>query len=246
MHPREVSRDFPAASKARQRKSRTGNPTPARQKHRRVEQCLDQHGPHIRRMQVLLYAGQLEAMRRSQREQDFVVRRGSLQLEIELAAKALAQREPPGPVDAAAKWRMDDELHATGFVKETFEDQGVLRRQTAQGRMARGKIFNEFLRGRLGQTNFPAKPVQGAHPGAIAQQQRGNLRSQPGDRLRQLIRASRRFAKPEWNGGRRAMRIGDADGAALDAQDTIGLIDCRVERYPRPCFRRQNPRAHCR
>ena len=40
-------------------------------------------------------------MRRGEREQNIIVRRGRLQLEIELAAKALAQREAKGPVDAA-------------------------------------------------------------------------------------------------------------------------------------------------
>ena len=44
---------------------------------------------------------------------------------------------------------MNDKLHAAGFVKETLEDQSLLRRQTAQGRMACGEIFNEFLGGRF-------------------------------------------------------------------------------------------------
>ena len=117
-------------------------------------------------------------MRGGQREQDIVVGRGGLQLEIELAAKALAQRKPPGPVDPASIGRMNDELHAAGFVKKTLKDQRVLRRQTTQGRMTRGKIFDEFCRGKLCQTGFFAKPLHCAIPCPIARQQRCDLRPQ--------------------------------------------------------------------
>ena len=51
-------------------------------------------------------------MLRSEREQDGVFRRGGLQLEIELTAEALAQRQPPRLVDPASERRVDDELHA--------------------------------------------------------------------------------------------------------------------------------------
>ena len=109
VHPREVSRNFSAASKARQCQRDAGDPAPAGQKHRRIEQCLGQHGAYVRRMKITLHVGKLETMRRGQREQDIVVGRGGLQLEIELAAKALAQRKPPGPVDPASIGRMNDE-----------------------------------------------------------------------------------------------------------------------------------------
>ena len=51
---------------------------------------------------------------------DAVVRGGGLQLEIEGAAEALAQRQAPGAVDARAEGRVEDELHAAGFVEEAL------------------------------------------------------------------------------------------------------------------------------
>ena len=44
-----------------------------------------------------------EAVRGRQRQDDRVLGRGRLQLEIELAAEALAQRQAPGAIDAAAE-----------------------------------------------------------------------------------------------------------------------------------------------
>ena len=48
---------------------------------------------------------------------------GRLQLKIKLAAKALAERQTPGAIEAAAKGRMQHELHAATIVKEALEDQ---------------------------------------------------------------------------------------------------------------------------
>src|SRR5258708_32230803 len=40
--------------------------------------------------------------------------------------------------------------------------------------------------------------------------------TQIADGARELVASGRRFAKPEWNGRRRAFRVGDADDAAPD------------------------------
>ena len=76
-------------------------------------------------------------MRGGQRQHDIVFSRRSLQLEIELAAEALAQREPPGPVDAAAIGRVDHELHAARLIEEALEDERIVRRQAAESGDAR-------------------------------------------------------------------------------------------------------------
>ena len=68
----------------------------------------------------------------AQRDDDAVVGGGGLQFEIERAAEALAQRQSPGAIDARSERRMDDELHAAGFVEEALGDDGRLRRQRAQ------------------------------------------------------------------------------------------------------------------
>ncbi len=51
-------------------------------------------------------------MRLAQRQHDGVVGRRRLQLEVELRAEPLAQRQTPGAVETAAERRMDDQLHA--------------------------------------------------------------------------------------------------------------------------------------
>src|SRR6201999_2673437 len=100
---------------------------PARVEHRRVEHRLDQHLPDAVGMEIARDLRQIETMGGGQRQDDIVLGRRRLKLEIELAAEALAQGEAPGPVDAAAEGRMDDELHAARLVEETFEDDRVLR-----------------------------------------------------------------------------------------------------------------------
>ena len=47
-----------------------------------------------------------------------------------------------------------------------------------------------------------------------------NRRSQIGDSARQLPRAARRFAAPEWNRGRRALGVFDAHAAGFDPADS--------------------------
>ena len=136
-HARELRRHLPAAAEARQRQRHACDPAPARDEHRRIEQRLDQHRPHRGGMQVARHLAQLEAVRRGEREHDVVLGRRGLQLEVELAAEALAQRQPPGAVEAAAVGRMDHQLHAAGFVEEALEHDRVLGRQAAERRMRR-------------------------------------------------------------------------------------------------------------
>ena len=68
-----------------------------------------------------------------------VLGRRRLQLEVELAAEALAQRQSPGAVDAAAERRMDHQLHAAGFVEEALEHDRVLGRQAPSAAVAGGR-----------------------------------------------------------------------------------------------------------
>src|SRR6516162_11581061 len=111
IHPRELWRHSLAAAEAWQRQRDAGDPTPTRDEHRGVEQCLDQNRPDAGRMQIVPYLIEIEAVRLGQRQYDIVLSCRGLQLEIELAANSLAQSEPPGTVDAAAVGRVDDELH---------------------------------------------------------------------------------------------------------------------------------------
>ena len=123
---------------------------------------------HARRMQVARDLGELEAVRGGQRQHDVVLGRRRLQLEVELAAEALAQRQAPGAVDAAAVGRMDDELHAAGLVEEALEHDRVLRRQAAERGVRRGEIFDQLLGGRLGDAELVDQPAHAPFAGRIA------------------------------------------------------------------------------
>ena len=89
-----------AAVHAAHRQGCGGVPAPAGAEHRCVQQCLHQHVARAGRLQVVPHLFQRKAVRRAQRQHDAVLQRAGLQLEVELAAHALAQGQAPGPVDA--------------------------------------------------------------------------------------------------------------------------------------------------
>jgi len=83
-------------------------------------------------------------------------------LEVELAAEALAQRQAPRAVEPAAERRVDDELHAADLVEEALEDQRLLRRQAAERRLAGGEILDELARGWLDDADLADQEVERA------------------------------------------------------------------------------------
>ena len=126
LHPLDLRRDLAAAAGARHRQRDRGVPPPPRLEHRRVEERLDQHIARGRRVQVAEHVRQRERMLRPEREHQRVFGGRGLQLEVELPAEALAKRQAPGPIDAAAEGRVQDQLHAAGFVEETLEHERFL------------------------------------------------------------------------------------------------------------------------
>src|ERR1700674_1181122 len=97
----------------------------------------------------MLHLGEVEAVRRGQRQDDVVLSRRRLQLEIELAAKALAQGQAPGAVEPAAIGRMDDQLHPADRVEKALEDDRRLGRQYPKRGMPSGEIVDELARRRF-------------------------------------------------------------------------------------------------
>src|SRR5271170_6070308 len=95
----------------------------------------------------------------AERNVQAVVRGGGLQLEVERTAETFAQRESPGFVDAAAKGRVDYQLHAAAFVEEALGDDGGLRWDGAQD----GAALDNILRGLFGtgtvHATFVFQPV---------------------------------------------------------------------------------------
>src|SRR5688572_10809332 len=107
-------------------------------------------------------------MRRAEGEDDALLRRSRLQLEVEALAELLAQREAPGAVDAAAERRVQDELHAAGFVEEALQHQRVLRRHHAQRALRLAEVGRDLLRRRAFQGIFVEKKIDRAIELAVA------------------------------------------------------------------------------
>ena len=101
-------------------------------------------------------------MLRSERNHDRVVGGRGLQLEIERSAKTFAQRESPGAIDSIAKWRMQDQLHSAGFVKETFHHQGLLRRNCAERAISVCEVIGDLFRGLWSASAFRGEPFPGS------------------------------------------------------------------------------------
>src|SRR6185369_14171282 len=133
-----------------------------------------------------------------------------LQFEAEAATEALAQRRPPGAIDATAERRVNHQLHAAALVEEALQNHTLLRRHRAQRAHACARVVSQ-LTGR-GFANFGRK---------LGQFSQGSL-AQPGYLMRQLTAARRRFAEPKRDRGRSTLGVGDAHYPAADPQDPPG------------------------
>src|SRR5437016_3692710 len=98
-------------------------------------------------MQIPRHLVERKAVAGRERKHDRIFGGRSLQLEVELAAEALAQRETPGAVDAAAEGRMNHELHAAGFVEETLEDDRLPGRHRTQRGAGCTQVLDELFCG---------------------------------------------------------------------------------------------------
>ena len=90
-----------------------------------------------------------------------VIGGGSLQLEVEGAAEAFAQRQSPGLVDAAAEGRVDDELHAAAFVEEAFGDDGLLGGNVAEHGASGDDVFDGLFGAGIVEAAFVFEPGDG-------------------------------------------------------------------------------------
>src|SRR5678815_3072897 len=120
--PLDVRRNTAAALVARQGQSPRCAPAKARAEQRRLQNGLDQDRLHRVRVQELEDLAEREAVLLTEREQDAVVRRRRLELEIEGAAEPLAQRESPGAGDPSSEGGVQNELHPAGRVEESLGD----------------------------------------------------------------------------------------------------------------------------
>src|SRR5436853_5809554 len=113
-------------------------------------------------------------MRRAERQDDALLRRRRLQLEIEALAELLAQSKAPGAVDAAAERRVQHELHAARLVEEALEHERLCGRNGAERALALAKIRGDLLRRGSGQEVMLDQEVDGGTEFSVAS---GRLRT---------------------------------------------------------------------
>src|SRR5262245_3171574 len=152
-------------------------------------------------MEIARDVAKLEAVSRSQRQNDVVLSGCRLKFEVELAAEALAQRQAPGPIDTAAIRRMDHELHSAGLIEEALEDEGVLLRQAAESAMRGPQILDQLLGSRAGKSKILHQPSQRAFALRIELETLLNSRTQTRNRTGKLVASRWCLAEPKRYGG---------------------------------------------
>ncbi len=187
--------------------------------------------------------GEREAVLLGEGDVDAVVGGGGLQLEVEAAAEALAQREAPGLVDAAAEGSVQDELHAAAFVEEALGDDGGLGGDGAEDGAAGDDVGDELER--AAEAQMPQVfALSQSMAGGDSRDCAGDRDREPGETL--AVRAAislaefadavgedggalRGFAEPEGQAGRGAVGVFDQHAAggfdALDAPTGVAEQD---------------------
>ena len=211
-HALDGRRHFASAAVARDGQGARGVPAPAGDEHGGGQHGLREHVLHGAGAQKFEDDFEREGVLLAEREHDAVIGGGGLQLEIERAAEALAQGQSPGAVDAGAEGRVDDQLHAAGFVEEALGYDAVRGGRGSQSGLAGQHVVEGLLgrRGRRATIRAGRSPV------------RGDLLAQFRDLFGKLARAAGGLAAPEGDVGRGAVGIFDAHAAGLHAADAPG------------------------
>ena len=136
-------------------------------------------------------------MLRAERQQQRVFGRRRLQLEVELTAEALAQRERPRLVDAAAERRVQHQLHAARFVEEALEHERLLRRDDAERRAPVERDSSPPVRRRPGTS--PVSAMNQSTSGAALGSRSESPRREDRDTARESS-SLRAGASPSQNG----------------------------------------------
>src|SRR5829696_719460 len=119
---------------------------------------------------------------------------------------------------------MQDELRAAGLVEEALEHDRLERRQASQRAEAGAEIVDQLLGRRALEGELSRQPAERALAARVEAQAPVDVGAQARHRGRQLVAAARRLAQPERDAGRLAVRILDADGAALDSLDLVAPV----------------------
>lgn len=152
-----------------------------------------------------------------ERDDDPVIGGSRLQLEIEGAAEALAERQPPRAIDTGPEGSVQDQLHPPAFIKETLGDYRAIGRDGSQGGCPGLHVSSGLFGAALIQPALSGQELNGVRFRAA-----DYLLADARHLLRQLDGTARRFAIPERNGRSSAVRIFHAHPARLHAPDPPG------------------------
>ena len=223
-HALQLRRDLLAAAKRGSASAVVAFQRQRTREQRRVEQRLHEHVERGRRVQVARDLVEREAVAGREREDDRVLGRRGLELEVEAAAEALPQRQAPGAVEAAAERRVDDELHAAGASKKRSMTMRCCVGSAPRAASGAGEVVDDLARRLVVEADRRERSAAIAPRAPSRAMPRADLLAQPRHRERQLVAAPRRLAEPERDARRRAVRVLDADAAGLDAQDALAGV----------------------
>ena len=215
-HLDEVRRNLLAVAAAQHRQRAGDIPAPADLEHRPIEQRLREDLARLVRRHVREHRIEREAVRLAERDHDAVVGRGGLKLEIERHAKLLAQCQAPRAIDPPAERRVDHELHPAALIEEALGDDEVATGQGAERRTRRREVRDHLLGGAQWHRRARREPRRAHLIGLAAREHLIDLAAQVAHLVGELLRARRRFAEPERDARRLALRILDDDLAHLD------------------------------
>ena len=119
-HPDDGSRDTFSGAHPFEQKRTLQIPSPTRRKHRRGQKRLDQNIACRVGMQIAKHFIKRKTVLRSEGQNDGFFVGCRLQFKTKSAAESFAEGQSPGPIDAAAKGRMNDKLHASALIKESL------------------------------------------------------------------------------------------------------------------------------
>ena len=182
-----------------------------------------------------------EALLRPEREHHGVVARRRLQLEVEAAAEALAQRQAEAAIDPAAERRVDHELHPARLVEEALEDESSLGRQHAERELRRAADSRRSPRRRR-RPRPHSRSSHASAPGASCAARKAPTRARrsPTSADSSAVRAG---ASPSQNGTEGGAPCASTTRTmpGLDAADAPrGAAE--EEDVARPCSRWPSPR----
>ena len=128
----------------RQRNARV--PAPASREDGGGQHGLGKHVRNGRLGKVANHFLQGKAMHNAKRDDDGVLQRRRLKLEVEPPAEPFSERQTPGAIEARSIGRMNDDMSIARLVEEALDDDSLRGGQRVQGGARRSQVFAQLFR----------------------------------------------------------------------------------------------------